>query len=360
MAEDIDIPSYANLARSDGHPAAPVGKIGVLLVNLGTPEAPEVGPIKTYLREFLSDRRVVELPAIIWQPILRGLILNTRPPKTAIAYGKIWLDDGSPLMVYTRGLAQQLHAEFAAAGMGHVHVDFAMRYGNPNIPDKLQQMKDAGCDRIMVASLYPQYSGATTGTANDKVFETLQGMRWQPAIRIMPPYHDDAHYIKSLADMVEHQVAQLDFKPDAIIASFHGMPLKTLHDGDPYHCHCRKTGRLLSEHMAGFLKEHTTGDAGNELIVSFQSRFGRAKWLEPATDETLEALPEKGIKKVAIFAPGFAVDCVETLEELAIEGKEEFMEAGGEEFAYLPCLNTEPIAQELMSTLVKRELGGWI
>jgi ferrochelatase len=337
MAEDIDIPSYANLPRPDGHPAAPVGKIGVLLVNLGTPEAPEVGPIKTYLGEFLSDRRVVELPAIIWQPILRGLILNTRPPKTAIAYGKIWLDDGSPLMVYPRGLAPQLHAEFADAGMGHVHVDFAM-----------------------VASLYPQYSGATTGTANDKVFETLQGMRWQPAIRIMPPYHDDSHYIKALADMVEHQVAKLDFKPDAIIASFHGMPLKTLYDGDPYHCHCRKTGRLLSEHMAGFLKANTSGPAGHELIVSFQSRFGRAKWLEPATDETLEALPEKGIKKVAIFAPGFAVDCVETLEELAIEGKEEFMEAGGEEFAYLPCLNTDPISQDLMSKLVRRELAGWI
>jgi ferrochelatase len=241
-----------------------------------------------------------------------------------------------------------------------VHVDFAMRYGNPNIPDKLQAMKDAGCDRILVASLYPQYSGATTGTANDKVFETLQGLRWQPALRIMPPYHDDPLYIVALAKMLEQQIADLDFKPDAVIASFHGMPLKTLHDGDPYHCHCRKTARLLSEHMADFLSANTNGEAGNELIVSFQSRFGRAKWLEPATDETLETLPGKGIKKVAIFAPGFAVDCVETLEELAIEGKEEFMEAGGEQFAYLPCLNVDPIADDMMLALVRRELGGWI
>lgn len=325
------------------HPAIPPRKIGVLLINLGTPDGADARSVKRYLAEFLSDRRVVEIPPILWQPILRGIILNTRPKKSAHAYRQVWREDGSPLAAITRLQAVALKDAFGA----DVIVDWAMRYGNPAIGDRLAALKAAGCDRILLAPLYPQYCGATTATANDKAFEALAGMRWQPAIRTLPPYHDNSAYIAALKGSVEASLAALNFEPEAIVASFHGMPQRTLELGDPYHCHCRKTARLLGEAM------------GRELVVAFQSRFGRAKWLEPATDKVLEALPGKGVKKVAIVAPGFSADCLETLEELAIRGRESFIAAGGTHFAYLPCLNDSAIGIAMLRQLIGRELEGW-
>jgi ferrochelatase len=327
-----------------GHPPVKTGKIGVLLVNLGTPDAPEKKAVKRYLKQFLSDKRVVEIPDIIWQPILRGIILNTRPKKSAHAYSLVWTDEGSPLAVYTRRQAEALAGKYG----DQVQVDWAMRYGNPSIGSKMEALKNAGCERILVAPLYPQYSGATTASVHDAVFDAVKSMRWHPAIRVLPPYHDDADYIGALKTTVEAGLAGLDFEPDAVIASFHGMPKRTLELGDPYHCHCQKTARLLSEAM------------GRDLTIAFQSRFGPAKWLEPATDLTLEKLAEEGKTKVAIFAPGFSSDCLETCEELAIRGKEDFENAGGERFAYIPCLNDSEVGINLLDGLVRRELAGWI
>jgi len=325
------------------HPAVPSRRIGVLLVNLGTPDAAEAGAVRRYLAEFLSDPRVVEIPQIVWQPILRGVILRTRPKKSAHAYSLVWREDGSPLAAITREQAAALEGAFGP----DVIVDHAMRYGRPAIADRLQALKDAGCERILFAPLYPQYCAATTATANDAAFAALAGMRWQPALRTLPPYHDDADYIAALKTSVESSLAALDFAPDAVVASFHGMPARTLQLGDPYHCHCRKTARLL-------------GDAlGREMIVTFQSRFGRAKWLEPATDAMLAALPGKGIRRIAIVAPGFAADCLETLEELAIRGRDTFLAAGGTDFAYLPCLNAGETGIEMLKKIVGRELAGW-
>ncbi len=332
-----------------GHPAIPSPKIGVLLINLGTPDAADPPAVKRYLGEFLSDKRVVELPAIAWQPILRGIILTTRPKKSAHAYQQVWREDGSPLAAITRAQSKGLQGAF---GEGVV-VDWAMRYGRPAIGDRIQAMKAAGVERILLAPLYPQYCAATTATANDKAFAHLATMRWQPAIRTLPPYYDDPLYIDALKTSLEAGLAALDFAPDAILASFHGMPQRTLELGDPYHCHCRKTARLLSEAM-----QETLG--GRELIVTFQSRFGRAKWLEPATDTVLEALPAKGVRKVAILAPGFSADCLETLEELAIRGRESFEGAGGTHFAYLPCLNDSETGLAMLRALLSRELQGWV
>jgi ferrochelatase len=325
------------------HPPVAPPRIGVLLINLGTPDAADARSVKRYLREFLSDRRVVELPPLLWQPILRGIILNTRPKKSAHAYGQVWREDGSPLAAITAAQSRALQGAF---GPG-VTVDWAMRYGNPSIGDRLAAMKAAGCERILLAPLYPQYSGATTATANDKVFLALAGMRWQPAIRTLPPYHDDARYIAALKTTVEAGLAGLDFTPDVILASFHGMPKRTLQLGDPYHCHCQKTARLLAEAL------------GRPLTITFQSRFGPAKWLEPATDLTLAALPGQGMKRVAIVAPGFSADCLETLEELSIRGRETFLEAGGTDFAYLPCLNDSAAGIEMLREIVGQELEGW-
>lgn len=325
------------------HPQVHIGKVGVLIVNLGTPDAPDRKSVKRYLKQFLSDKRVVEIPQIVWQPILRGIILNTRPQKSAEAYKLVWTKEGSPLAAYTKRQSEKISERLSG-----VSVDWAMRYGNPDIASRLHVMKEYGCDRILVAPLYPQHSGATTASVHDAVFDALKEMRWQPALRTLPPYHDDPAYIDALAINLKTQLEALDFRPDAVIASFHGMPLRTLELGDPYHCHCMKTARLLGEKM------------GIELSVSFQSRFGRAKWLEPATDKTLEEMPAKGIKNVAIFAPGFSSDCLETLEELAMQGKEQFEEAGGEKFAYLPCLNDSAPGMEMLESLIRRELSGWI
>jgi ferrochelatase len=315
----------------------------VLLINLGTPDAADTRAVRRYLAEFLSDRRVVELPPLAWQPILRGVVLTTRPKKSAHAYKQVWSEDGSPLAAITRAQAVALADAF---GPG-VTVDWAMRYGNPSIADRIAALQAEGCQRILLAPLYPQYCAATTATANDKAFAALAQLRWQPAIRTLPPYHDDPAYIEALRASVAEGIAALDFEPDAVIASFHGMPQRTLALGDPYHCHCQKTARLLGEAL------------GRELVVAFQSRFGPAKWLGPATDKTLEELAGKGVRRVAIVAPGFSADCLETLEELAIRGKESFIAAGGTHFAYLPCLNAGAGSIAMLRGILQRELAGW-
>ena len=329
------------------HPRVSTGKIGVLVVNLGTPDAPDAPSVKRYLKEFLSDRRVVEIPALLWQPILRGIILNTRPKKSAHAYQQVWTEHGSPLAAITRAQAEGLQARLGDA----VIVRWAMRYGRPEIGNELQALLDAGCERILLAPLYPQYSGATTATVVDKAADKLREMRWQASLRTLPPYHDDPAYITALAQDLGNQLDALDFVPEVLLLSFHGMPQRTLDLGDPYHCHCRKTARLLEGAMQR---------PGLRFITTFQSRFGRAKWLEPATDVTLEELARNGTRRLAVAMPGFSADCLETLEEIAIQGRESFVEAGGENYAALACLNTGEPGMDMLETIVRRELAGWL
>ncbi|MXP08819.1 ferrochelatase [Pseudoblastomonas halimionae] len=333
----------------DDHPSVAHGRVAVLLSNLGTPDAPDAKSVKRYLGQFLSDRRVVEIPPIAWQPILRGIILNTRPKKSAEAYAKVWGEDGSPLAAIT---AEQTRLLQQRLGEG-VRVEYAMRYGNPDLGEAVARLKEDGFDRILLAPLYPQYCSATTATAVDAANAALAAMRWQPSLRTLPPYYDDPLYIAALADDLERQIAALSFAPEMLLLSFHGMPQRTLELGDPYHCHCRKTARLLWDELGPRLK-------GMEMRVAFQSRFGRAKWLEPATDATLERVAKAGTRRLAIAAPGFSADCLETREELAMQGREQFMEAGGEQFAALDCLNASPSGMDMLEALVRRELSGWL
>jgi len=328
----------------EDHVSVPRPRVGVLLVNLGTPEAPTPAAVKRYLAEFLSDRRVVEIPPIVWQPILRGIILNVRPRKSAHAYAQVWTKEGSPLAAITARQAAALRGRF---GDG-VIVDHAMRYGQPAIAGRIAALMEQGCDRILIAPLYPQYCGATTATANDAAFAALAEMRWQPALRTLPPYHDHPAYIDALAASVRDGLAALDFEPETILASFHGMPSRTLDLGDPYHCHCRKTARLLGEAL------------GRELAVSFQSRFGRARWLEPSTEETIRRLGAEGTRGLAVIAPGFSADCLETLEELAIRGRDQFVAAGGQSYAYLTCLNDAPGGIAMLERIIGEQLLGWV
>jgi ferrochelatase len=325
------------------HTDVPVGKVGVLLINLGTPDAPEERAVRRYLAEFLSDRRVVEIHPLAWKPILHGIILRTRPKKSAEAYNQVWTNEGSPL----RAIAHR-QAEALRKRMPKVSVHYAMRYGHPGIAAALEAMIAEGCDRILTAPLYPQYCAATTATANDAVFGALARMRRQPALRTLPPYYDNPIHIEALRSHIERQLKTLRFKPDLLLLSFHGMPQRTLELGDPYHCHCQKTARLLGEAL------------GRDVDVAFQSRFGRAKWLEPATDATLAAYPRQGVKRIAIAAPGFSADCIETLEELGIRGRKTFMDAGGEQFALLDCLNDSRESMSMLERLITRELAGWL
>ena len=325
------------------HPQVPQPKVGVLLINLGTPDAPEARAVRRYLAEFLSDPRVIEIPSFAWKPILHGIILRTRPRKSAEAYNQIWTNEGSPLRVIAKRQADSLRERLPG-----ISVHFAMRYGNPGIGAAMDRMVAEGCTRILAAPLYPQYCAATTATANDAVFAAAARMRHQPALRTLPPYYDDPLYIDALAASLKRQLGALDFTPDKLSLSFHGMPLRTLDLGDPYHCHCRKTARLLGEAL------------GRDVDVAFQSKFGRAKWLEPATDATLAAYPKQGVKRIAIAAPGFSADCIETLEELGIRGKEAFLGAGGERFALLDCLNDSAESIAMLERLISRELAGWV
>ncbi|WP_394269218.1 ferrochelatase [Qipengyuania sp.] len=329
------------------HPPVRSGRVGVLLCNLGTPDAPDARSVKRYLGEFLSDRRVVEIPPIAWQPILRGIVLNTRPKKSAHAYSKVWQEHGSPLAVITRTKAEAMQERLGDAAV----VDWAMRYGKPAIGDRLEALMDAGCERILLAPMYPQYCAATTATVVDKAADKLRTMRWQPSLRTLPPYHDDPAYIDALAEDIGRQIDALAFRPEVLLLSFHGMPQRTLELGDPYHCHCRKTARLLEQRMER---------PGLRFRTSFQSRFGRARWLEPATDAVLAEEGRAGTRCLAIAAPGFSADCLETLEELGIQGREQFMAAGGTDFAALTCLNTSPAGLTMLEALLRRELQGWI
>lgn len=317
--------------------------IGILLINLGTPDAPEARAVRRYLAEFLSDRRVVEIPRIAWNPILYGIILRTRPKKSAEAYNQIWTNEGSPL----RAIAHR-QAEALRKRMPDVSIHYAMRYGHPGIAAAVERMVVEGCTRILAAPLYPQYSAATTATANDALFGVLARMRAQPAIRTLPPYFDDPLHIEALRTSISRQIEALDFEPERLLLSFHGMPQRTVDLGDPYYKHCLETARLVSEAV------------GRKVDVAFQSRFGRAKWLEPATDVTLAQYPKRGVKRIAVATPGFSVDCLETLEELGIRGRQTFLHSGGEQFALLDCLNDSPESIAMLERLIQRELAGWL
>ncbi|WP_428333049.1 ferrochelatase [Novosphingobium sp.] len=332
------------------HPVIATGRVGVLIVNLGTPDAPDPGAVKRYLKQFLSDRRVVEIPALLWQPILRGIILNTRPKKSAHAYAQVWTPDGSPLAALTQALTGAVQAELADS---HVIVRHAMRYGRPAIATQLDALVAHGCERICVMPLYPQYCAATTASVLDDVARWVMATRRLPALRTVPPWHDDPGYIAALHRDLSRQIAALDYAPELLMLSFHGMPERTLSLGDPYHCHCRKTSRLLAE---SFAQSHP----GLRLETTFQSRFGRAKWLEPATDASLVREAQAGTRRIVIAAPGFSVDCLETLEELGIRGRDDFIGAGGTHFAALSCLNATPDGVNLTTALIRRELAGWL
>ncbi|MBB98133.1 MAG: ferrochelatase [Rhodobacteraceae bacterium] len=334
------------------HPKVKAGKIGVLLVNLGTPDGTDFRSMRRYLREFLSDKRVIEWPRALWYPILYGIVLNTRPTKSGKAYDEIWnreLDE-SPLRTITRSQADKLAADMTDPD-GRIVVDWAMRYGNPSIPSRLEHLREQGCERLLVFPLYPQYSASTTATVNDVVFNELTKLRWQPALRTVPPYHDDPAYIDALAVSIEQSLASLDFEPELVLASFHGIPQSYFKKGDPYHCHCHKTTRLVRERL---------GWPADKLKITFQSRFGPEEWLQPYTDKTVESLAKSGVKKLAIINPGFVADCLETLEEIAGEAGEIFEEHGGEHFAHIPCLNDTAEGMSVLKTIVERELSGWI
>lgn len=331
------------------HPVVAHGKVGVLLVNLGTPDGTDRRSMRRYLEEFLTDRRVIETPRLKWYPVLYGIILNVRPQKKGRDYDTIWnreLDE-SPLRTYTRSQAEKLAARL---GDGVV-VDWAMRYGNPSIASRLDALQAAGCERILLYPLYPQYAAATTATVNDKAFAHLLTKRWQPALRTVPPYHDDPVYIDALARSVEAHLPTLSFEPELVLASFHGIPKSYFEKGDPYYCHCQKTGRLLRERL---------GWSEDRLRVTFQSRFGPEEWLQPYTDKTVEALARSGVKSLAVMTPGFVADCLETIEEIGVENADIFRGNGGVNFARIPCLNDDDDGMDVIEHVVRRELQGWI
>jgi ferrochelatase len=325
-------------------------RTGILLVNLGTPAAPTAQALRPYLKEFLSDPRVVEIPRLVWWLILNGIILNTRPKKSAEKYAAIWTADGSPLRVHTEKQAKLLHGWLGEKLTSPLKVEYAMRYGQPSIPATLARMKAEGCDRILILPAYPQYAASSTATAFDAAFSWLLKTRNQPALRTLKHYHDHPAYIHALASNIRDDW-QKNGRPDVLVMSFHGVPRYTLDKGDPYHCECQKTGRLLAEAL---------GLEAKQFRLTFQSRFGRAEWLQPYTDKTLAALGKEGVKRVDVVAPGFTADCLETLEELAIEGRATFIAAGGKEFRYIPALNEHPKWIAALGQIALDNLGGWV
>jgi ferrochelatase len=334
------------------HPEIPGRRIGVLLVNLGTPEATDYWSMRRYLKEFLSDRRVIEENRIKWWLVLNLIILTVRPGRKGRDYDKIWNRerDESPLKTITRSQAEKLAAmaEFSA---GPLIVDWAMRYGHPSLASRLEALRQAGCDRILIFPLYPQYAAATTATVCDKAFETLSAMRWQPAIRVVPAYYEDPVYIEAVASALQAELGKLAFAPDVILASFHSMPEDYLRKGDPYHCQCVKTARLVREKL---------GLDDSRFMMSFQSRFGTAEWLKPYTDATVKSLAQRGVANLAVVMPGFSADCLETLEEIAIENAEIFRRNGGKNFAAIPCLNDSDAGMAVIRHVALRELKGWM
>ena len=332
-----------NLPRS--HPKIPNSKTGILLINLGTPDSTEWLDIRKYLKEFLSDQRVIEVNPLVWKIILNLFILTFRPSKTAKAYKEIWMnkENMSPLRYFTIKQAEKLTKKIKNK---NIFIDYAMRYGNPSIESRILELQKKGCERLVILPLYPQYAAATTATVCDQVYRTLMKIRWQPSLQIIPHYESEPLYIKALAKSVKRKMSKIKWKPDLIIASYHGIPKKYFEKGDPYHCYCLKTTRLLVEEL----------NVKIPIVSTFQSRFGPDEWLQPYTDKTLEALPKEGKKKILIICPGFASDCVETLEEISIQGKESFKESGGEKFEMIPCLNDNPDHIILFEHLVKKYL----
>ena len=331
------------MTKSKDHPPVKHGKKGVLLVNLGTPDSLKLWDIRKYLAEFLSDKRVIEVPSVIWQPILQGIILNTRPFKTRRAYAKIWRQetDESPLRYYTRRQAELLNNQIDD---DDILVTYAMRYGSPSIKKMLTHLQKAGCESIVVLPLYPQYCAATTATVCDEVFRVLMKMRWQPQVQIVPRYYDHPAYIKAIVNQLERDLERLEFKPQQVVLSYHGVPKTYLQKGDPYHCQCHVTTRLIKEQWPY---------KAIPIETTFQSRFGPTEWLQPYTDKTLEALPSMGVTRIMMATPGFSSDCVETLEEIAIEGKATFKEATGSDFHMVSCLNDSPAHIRMIHTLIK-------
>lgn len=338
------------VTKSPDHPRPATPKIGVLLLNLGTPDGTDYWPVRRYLSEFLSDPRVIETSPLIWQPILQGIVLTTRPQKSGANYARIWdkAENDSPLRVITKRQTAKLQARL---GEG-VIVDYAMRYGNPSTASRLAALQQAGCQKILLAPLYPQYSATTTATANDKAFDALKTMRWQPAVRTLPAYYDVPEYVAALAKSIDDGVKALPFTPDVVLTSYHGMPELYLQRGDPYYHQCLETTRLVRE---------TLGWPEHRLRVTFQSRFGPTEWLKPYTVDVLEELG-RDKQKVALVAPAFSVDCIETLEEIAITGHEQFVAAGGGhgDYAYIPCLNDSDVGMGMLEAIVRNELKGWV
>ena len=329
---------------SNDHPKINFGKTGVLLVNLGTPDSTKWLDIRKYLKEFLSDRRVIEVNPFLWKIIRNLFILNLRPSKTAKAYKEIWMkkEDMSPLRYFTIMQTKKL---LDRIGSKEVIVDYAMRYGNPSIKSKILKLHEAGCEKLIVLPLYPQYAAATTATVCDEVYRVLMEMRWQPSLQIIPHYESEPLYIQALSNSLKIKISELKWKPDLILASYHGIPQKYFDKGDPYHCYCHKTSRLLSETFKTV-----------EIRTSFQSRFGPEAWLKPYTDVTLENLPKEGKKNIIVICPGFSSDCVETLEEISIQGKESFINSGGNNFDVVPCLNDSEDHINLLEQLTKKFL----
>ena len=332
------------MENSTKHPPVNYGKTGVLIINLGTPDSTNWLDIRKYLKEFLSDRRVIEVNPFIWQIILNLFILNLRPSKTAKAYKEIWMEEEniSPLLYYTREQAKKLSNSF---NKENLLIDFAMRYGNPSIKSKIKELNDKGCENLIILPLYPQYAAATTATVCDEVYRVLMKMRWQPSLKIIPHYESNPLYIDALINSINKKIKEISWKPDIIIASYHGIPQKYFDKGDPYHCYCHKTTRLISEKFNSI-----------EIKTTFQSRFGPQKWLQPYTDKTLENLPKEGKKNVLTICPGFASDCVETLEEILIQGKESFISSGGENFDMIPCLNDNDDHILLFKSLIQKSI----
>ncbi len=327
---------------NEDHPKIKFGKTGILIINLGTPDSTNWWDIRKYLKEFLSDRRVIEVNPIIWQIILNLFILTFRPAKTAKAYKKIWRKENneSPLLFFTREQAKKLNNRIKNE---RLVVDFAMRYGNPSISSRLNKLKDDGCEHIIILPLYPQYAAATTATVCDEVYRSLMNMRWQPSLQIIPHYESEPMYIDALVKSIEKKIKEITWKPDLIISSYHGIPKSYFDKGDPYQCYCQKTTRLMSEKFNKI-----------EIKTTFQSRFGPQEWLKPYTDKTLESLPKQGIKNLLIICPGFASDCVETLEEINMAGRESFIKSGGKNFDLIPCLNDSSQHIDLLQHLLKR------
>ena len=328
----------------ENHPDIKFGKTGVLLINLGTPDSTSWWDIRKYLKEFLSDRRVIEVNPILWQIILNLFILTFRPSKTAHAYKKIWREESneSPLLYFTRSQAKKLNNKI---GNDKIIIDFAMRYGNPSIKSKLNFLRKAGCENIIILPLYPQYAAATTATVCDEVYRSLMGMRWQPSLQVIPHYESEPTYIEALTKSLKKKLENINWKPDLIISSYHGIPKKYFDKGDPYHCYCHKTTRLMKEKFNII-----------DIQLTFQSRFGPQEWLTPYTDKTLENLPKKGIKNLLVMCPGFASDCVETLEEIDIQGREIFLSSGGKNFDLIPCLNDSSDHIDLFEKLIRKYL----